>query len=352
MMWRTCKWSKIFCKFRKVLSKHLATGKLTSLQKKLHKNQKEDETKIPKYFCFAFFLTKNNGTEVHMGILIALIPMFAWGSIGLVSGKIGGDANQQTLGMTLGALIFAACSAIVLQPVINLKTILVGLVAGFLWSLGQNGQFKGMKMMGVSTALPVSTGMQLTLTTIIGVVAFHEWQTKRDLFFGLLALVCLIVGSALTSRKDPNKEETHQLYNYGKGLRALLISSVGYASYNAVINFFGVEPIAVILPQAAGMVLGALFFAGAKIKLEKVVFLNMTTGLLWGIGNICMLSAMKMIGLAVSFSLSQTGIIISTLGGIYILGEKKTKLEMRYIISGCLLVILGGILLGYLKASA
>ena len=38
-----------------------------------------------------------------MEILVALVPMFAWGSIGLVSAKLGGDANQQTLGMTIGA---------------------------------------------------------------------------------------------------------------------------------------------------------------------------------------------------------------------------------------------------------
>ena len=33
---------------------------------------------------------------------IALIPPLAWGSIGLISGKLGGNANQQTLGMTWG----------------------------------------------------------------------------------------------------------------------------------------------------------------------------------------------------------------------------------------------------------
>ena len=42
-----------------------------------------------------------------MSLLIALVPMIAWGSIGLVSGKIGGSANQQTLGMTIGALLFS-----------------------------------------------------------------------------------------------------------------------------------------------------------------------------------------------------------------------------------------------------
>ena len=37
------------------------------------------------------------------GVLLALVPMFAWGSIGFVAKKFGGDAKQQTLGMTLGA---------------------------------------------------------------------------------------------------------------------------------------------------------------------------------------------------------------------------------------------------------
>lgn len=43
---------------------------------------------------------------------IALVPMLAWGSIGLVSGKLGGDAHQQTLGMTFGAFIFAIVTTI------------------------------------------------------------------------------------------------------------------------------------------------------------------------------------------------------------------------------------------------
>ena len=41
-----------------------------------------------------------------MGILIALIPAIAWGSIGLISGRMGGSAGQQTLGMNMGALVF------------------------------------------------------------------------------------------------------------------------------------------------------------------------------------------------------------------------------------------------------
>lgn len=61
-----------------------------------------------------------------------------------------------------------------------------------------------------------------------------------------------------------------------------------------------------------------------------------------------MLLTVKSLGLAVGFSLSQMGIIISTLGGIFILAKENEK-ELIYVIVGCLLVILGGILLGYMK---
>ena len=77
---------------------------------------------------------------------------------------------------------------------------------------------------------------------------------------------------------------------------------------------------------------------------------NIGTGLLWATGNIFMLISMKNVGLAISFSLSQTGIIISTLGGIWFLGETKSKREFRYVLLGCLGVIAGGILIGYIKA--
>ena len=63
-----------------------------------------------------------------------------------------------------------------------------------------------------------------------------------------------------------------------------------------------------------------------------------------------MLITVQQIGLAVGFSLSQMGIIISTLGGIFLLGEKNQK-RVQICGFGCLLVIFGGILLGYMKAA-
>ncbi|MFC6171360.1 GRP family sugar transporter [Loigolactobacillus jiayinensis] len=286
-----------------------------------------------------------------MSILIALIPALCWGSIGLVSGKLGGTAHQQTLGMTIGALVFSIGAYVAYHPVINVKVFVVGIASGLLWSVGQGQQFQSMQVMGVSRTVPMSTGMQLVGNTLAGALLFHEWQNGREISLGVLALIILIVGATLTSRNDPAsniaKKENTEL---SRGMRILLISTIGYMGYTIVVDWGQVNAIAVILPQAIGMLIGALILAIGKDVRNIATVKNIFTGLLWGAGNIFMFLSIPKVGLAVSYSLSQTGIIISTLGSIFLLGEKKTKREMVYVVVGCLFVIGGGILLGYMKA--
>lgn len=287
-----------------------------------------------------------------MTILFALVPMFAWGSIALVSGKLGGDANQQTLGMTMGAFVFALVTFLIVRPVFEWKVLLIGFLSGIFWCIGQNKQFHGMKYVGVSVGLPLSTGFQLILNTLAGAVFFHEWTKTRDFLLGFTALVLLVLGAYLTARQDKTKgiKTDHMVLDFGKGLRMLLLSTIGYGSYTILITWAGLDPLVVIFPQSIGMLVGAGLFAWGKTTVNKYVWRNMLTGLLWGAGNVCMLLTVRAVGLAIGFSLSQMGIIISTLGGIFLLGEHKTKKEMVYVVIGCLLIITGGLVLGYMKA--
>ncbi|KRN29261.1 glucose uptake protein [Lactobacillus selangorensis] len=291
-----------------------------------------------------------------MSILIALIPAIAWGSIGLVSGKLGGNAYQQTLGMTIGALIFGFGTYFVLHPTLNTVTWIIGILSGLFWALGQSQQFQAMKNMGVSRAVPMSTGMQLVGNTLAGAILFHEWTSGRDYTLGTIALLVLVLGATLTSREDPHKKNYQTAENdVRKGISALLISTLGYVLYTIVVDFgqhkYGISTVDFVLPQSIGMIIGAAGFAyGHEAYTSKFTFKNIVTGLFWGVGNVAMLMSIPKVGLATSYSLSQMGIIISTLGSIYLLGEKKTKREMVYVVSGCLLVIAGGVLLGIMKA--
>ena len=255
-----------------------------------------------------------------MGFLLALIPAIAWGSIGLVSGKLGGNAYQQTLGMTFGALVFGIGTLIVMRPVLDTKIWLLGIVSGLFWALGQGQQFQSMKYMGVSMTMPISTGMQLVATTLAGALLFHEWRNGRDVTLGILALVLLIVGATLTSRREQTDDFTTQS-GVAKGLRTLLISTVGYAGYTIIVNAGHLGALAVVMPQSIGMIIGALLMGIGHQPFAKATAKNILTGLLWGTGNVFMLLSMANVGLAVSYSLSQMGIVNSTFGSIYLLGE-------------------------------
>lgn len=283
-----------------------------------------------------------------MAIIIALIPALAWGSIGLVSGKLGGNAYQQTLGMTIGALVFGFGTWVFMQPSITSATWLFGIISGLLWALGQGFQFRSMQQVGVSTAVPISTGMQLVANALAGALLFHEWHSGRDVTLGIIAVGILVIGAALTSRKE--KLEAAAPNHMGKGIQSLLISTIGYAGYTVVYTAAGLDAAAVVLPQAVGMLLGAIVLSFGYEVLTKATAKNVATGLLWGVGNLFMLMATKSVGLAIAFSMSQMGIVISTFGGIFLLGEEKTRKEMVYVTVGSLLVILGGVVLGVMKA--
>ena len=55
------------------------------------------------------------------------------------------------------------------------------------------------------------------------------------------------------------------------------------------------------------------------------------------------------VGVAISFSLAQVAVVISTLGSIFILKEKKTPDQMTKVIIGMVLIVLAAVLLGIAK---
>ncbi|KRK48149.1 GRP family sugar transporter [Secundilactobacillus kimchicus] len=286
-----------------------------------------------------------------MAMFMAVIPALMWGSIGLVSGKLGGTSYQQTLGMTFGALIFGAFSIFMFHPVFDTKIWLVGIASGLFWAVGQFQQFQSMKAIGISITMPVSTGLQLVFTTLAGVLLFHEWTTTRTISVGTLAMIVLIGGIVLTSRRDRNGQPASQggSYNPSAGTRALIFSTIGYVLYTVVVQWSAVDSKTIFFPQSIGMVIGALLFAARNQPFGKPMVKNILTGIIWGIGNLFMFLAIPKVGLAISYSLSQMGIVISTFGSIFLLGEHKTRREMVYVTVGSLLVIAGGVLLGTLK---
>lgn len=205
-----------------------------------------------------------------MDILLAILPAIFWGSIVLFNVKLGGGPYSQTLGTTLGALIFSIVVYIFVKPVLTPTVIGVGIVSGLFWALGQANQLKSIDLMGVSRTMPISTGLQLVATTLFGVIVFHEWSTTISVVLGVLALVCIIIGVILTSLQSEEEKNAEQAGNFKRGIIILLISTVGYLVYVVVIRLFNVDGWSALLPQAVGMVLGAFY-----LRLNIIHLINM-----------------------------------------------------------------------------
>lgn len=160
------------------------------------------------------------------GVLFALVPIFAWGAVGLVANILGGDPNQQTLGMTLGAFVVALIVSLFRMPTLTWQIFLIGFIGGLFWAIGQFGQFNSMKYMGVSVASPLSSGSQLLFGVLLGVFAFHEWTKQIQFIIGFIAMALLVVGFYFSAKRDPENAVVKEGRNYTKGLIALTYSTM------------------------------------------------------------------------------------------------------------------------------
>ena len=292
-----------------------------------------------------------NGNEIMKGVLrmellIAILPAIFWGSQVLITMKIGGGAYSQTLGTAIGALAFSLVIYFTVQPELSWLIFGVGFVSGLFWAIGQGNQLIAVNNIGVSKAMPISTGLQLVGTALFGVIVFHEWKTTTAIILGVIAIACILVGIIFTSKDDHDEEGKA---NFKKGMITLLISTAGFIGYAVIARFFEVTSWELVLPQAIGMGVGALALTMRHNPFNKYALLNIIPGLVWAAGNLFLFISQPKVGVAISFSLSQCGVIISTLGGIFLLGEKKTKKQLIYIAIGILLIIAGVAMLGITK---
>ena len=75
----------------------------------------------------------------------------------------------------------------------------------------------------------------------------------------------------------------------------------------------------------------------------------MIPGFVWAVANITLIYSNKMNSAAVGFSLSMMSVVVSTFATLFILKEKKSKKEMVFLITGTIIVAVGGIMIGLTK---
>ncbi len=151
--------------------------------------------------------------------------------------------------------------------------------------------------------------------------------------------------------------DLHEVGGAGLGRPAL------YVAYATAARFFSVDSFQILLPQALFMLAATIvisLFVSARESTDGVFgrvegvfgiksWQNMLTGVLWSVANIAVLFSNQVNGVAVGWTLANMNLIFATLGGLFILHEKKTPKELRFVIAGMVLIALGGIAIGVTK---
>jgi glucose uptake protein len=205
-------------------------------------------------------------------------------------------------------------------------------------------------LLGISKAMPISTGEQLIGTVLIGALYFHEWTTVKQFSIGVLAVVLIIVGVviiALKGRGRANGGNAGQSLAYALGV--LTISSFGLIGYAVIPRVFNLNGWDMLLPQSLAMWVSMFLFIsvvpGNQIWSAKS-WQNIVTGMCFAVANLAILISNQVNGLAIGYTLSQLNVVIATLGGLFILHEHHGKNGRLRISVGLTLVIAGAIFIG------
>ncbi|MDN6250473.1 MAG: GRP family sugar transporter [Tetragenococcus koreensis] len=280
------------------------------------------------------------------------MPALMWGLQPLVMQKIGGKATNQQMGMSMGTLLFSVGVLLFHQPTEwNANLIIASLLCGIFWSFGQINQIKSFHIIGVSRAMPISTGTQLLGTTLVGVLYFREWTQAMQFVLGISALVLIVAGVAFTAFQE-KEEKIGSEINMKRGMTILIVSSAGFVLYAVIPRIADINGWDAVFPQAIGMFIGSILFCSFEKRPEifgRKSFQNILTGLFFAVANVTIMLSNEANGVALGFTLSQMNVVVSTVGGRVVLHETKTSKELKYTLGGLILVLAGGILIGMTK---
>lgn len=282
-----------------------------------------------------------------MNIIIALLPAIGWGVMPWIVNKVpASKPANQILGVGLGATLVGIIVTIAKQPATSLPVFLISLLSGAFWTIGQIGQFISFTKIGVSKTMPISTGLQLVGNTLIGALIFSEWQSQNDFLFGSIALLVIIFGVILTAYTEKDADESKKATK--KDFLFLILTTVGYLVYSAFPKTISANAESMFLPQTLGILLGAiiyLLFSKQQVAFkQKASYLDILAGIAFGIAAYTYIISAQLNGVTNAFIYGQLSVIISTLGGMTLLGEKQEGKELLTTLAGLALIVVGAVL--------
>ena len=283
-----------------------------------------------------------------MRYLFLFLPAIGWGLMPMfVAGVKKSNIYHQIVGSVLGAFIFGAVVTLIKRPAFNTTTLLLAMMAGAAWVIGQCGQYYSYSKVGVSETMPISTGLQLIGVPLVGVLIFGEWASTQAKLFGFIGILALIIGVACTSLTDKGTAEGNKK-NQTTTMIVLVLTTLGYIISSSIPKALKGDGVMIFLGETIGMMIATLIYLigskQIKVLKEKQSYQVIPAGIIYAIAALSYIISVQMNGVNLAFVMSQLCVVISTLGGIVFLHEQKTKKGYIYTVIGLALIVAGAVL--------
>ncbi len=290
------------------------------------------------------------------GILYALITVFAWGTWLTPSQNIP-FRNQQIKTFYVAAANLALALLVLLIRGAEGLTWAVfwpPFLGGLVWAVSGFLAFTGTNRLGMARAFGIWAPVNVLVSILWGVLLFgeliHDGPQRLALF--ALALVIALTGVLLIIFAKGLRSSGPADPHARAGLWAAVGAGVLWGSYFIPVQLSAASMWVAAFPLAVGIFVGSALLAAftrQPLRLDHPSHYArvLSTGLLWGIGNYGMLLLVGEFGAGRGFTISQLGIVVNGLMGVYLLKDPPPKSRAAALtLIGCVLAPLGGILMG------
>ena len=293
------------------------------------------------------------------GLLYALVTVLAWGAWLAPSQKVVFRSQQVKTFYVAAANLALALAVLLLQGArgLTLSMFWPPFLGGLVWAVSGFLAFTAASRLGMARAYGLWAPVNVLVSILWGVVIFGEMLNEgpRTLFLLGLALAVTLAGVLLIIFAKGSGGPAASRAAMVPGLLAALGAGVLWGSYYIPIQLSAASMWVAAFPLSVGIFTGSAVLAAlarTPLRLDRRgdVLRVLSTGLLWGIGNYGMLLLVEEFGAGRGFTISQLGIVVNGLLGVFLLKDPPPRSRAAALtLLGCLCATAGGILLGTLK---
>jgi glucose uptake protein len=321
-----------------------------------------------------------------MTALLALVTVVSWGTwIPLAQAVPGVPQRSRTFYVTVGNAVFAAVALVASGGHLSFgwREFWLPFVGGLVWTAGNYSAFRASETIGLARAAGSWTPLNILTAFVWGGLLFGELDGFSAARFALVAtaLVLVLVGVLLiVSSQDERRakalvpgavpawgpkpagatqagQETAASTNAGSYRGGLLWASAAgvlWGSYFVPAQWARVPTQVANFPLALGILVAGFALAlpaAEPVRLSlRVTTVQLTAGLLFGIGNLALLGLVSRVGTGVGFTIAQLSLLVNASIGIWVFKVPRPGSRAANIaLAGILVAGVGGGLIGAVR---